>query len=82
MQQMAFHCHFIRKRSLGSPYPVYKKKKKNIYKTILLLNSLFPLAKLSFAIKLSSQNIFTMQHIQVYSLPAVSYHSKTLLMHI
>lgn len=81
MQQMAFHCHFTRKRSLGSLYPVYKKKK-NIYKTILFLNSLFPLAKLSFAIKLSSQNIFTMQHIQVYSLPAVSYHSKTLLIHI
>lgn len=79
MQQMAFHCHFTRKRSLGSLYPVYKKK--NIYKTILFLNSLFPLAKLSFAIKLSSQNIFTMQHIQVYSLPAVSYHSKTLLIH-
>lgn len=27
MQQMAFHCHFTRKRSLGSLYPVYKKKK-------------------------------------------------------
>lgn len=77
---MAFYCHFARKRSLGSPYPVYKIK--NIYKTILFLNSLLPLAKLSFAIKLSSQNIFTMQHIQVYSLPAVSYHSKTLLIHI
>lgn len=72
---MAFHCHFTRKRSLGSLYPVYKKKTstRQFY---------FPLAKLSFAIKLSSQNIFTMQHIQVYSLPAVSYHSKTLLIHI
>lgn len=53
---MTFHCHFIRKRSLGSLYPVYKK---NIYKTIVFLNSLLPLAKLFFAIKLSSQNILT-----------------------
>lgn len=76
---MAFHCHFARKRSRVL---LIQFTKKTIYKTILFLNSLFPLAKLSFAIKLSSQNIFTMQHIQVYSLPAVSYHSKTLLIHI